>query len=104
MNFPELFASYATQGVDAMLFSSFSEDPIFEVLVRAHAALNGMWISVSVPAQCSAAMPSGVVGPHGYWLGRCSTDRTESLACVDLDPTDPDLDVALHKAMAGPVT
>ncbi|MEV5708705.1 carbon-nitrogen hydrolase family protein [Actinoallomurus sp. NPDC052274] len=98
INFPELFLEYAASGVDCVLFSSYSRDPIFEVLSRAHAAAAGLWISVSVPAQCSAAMPSGVIGPHGYRLGSCAADGRPGLVCVRLDRGDPALDVALHKA------
>lgn len=98
LNFPEVFTAYAAQGVDCVLFSSFSQDPMFDVIARAHAALNSIWISVSVPAQCSTAMASGVIGPHGRWLGSCPGDRTPSVVCVDIDPDDPDLDIALHKA------
>ncbi|GAA0344946.1 carbon-nitrogen hydrolase family protein [Actinoallomurus spadix] len=98
INFPELFLDYAASGVDCVLFSSYSHDPIFEVLARAHAAACTVWISVSVPAQCGAAMPSGVIGPHGYRLGSRTADGAPGLVCVELDRDDPALDVALHKA------
>ncbi|MFE6887980.1 carbon-nitrogen hydrolase family protein [Streptomyces sp. NPDC057694] len=98
VNFPELFMEYTALGADCILLSSFSDDPIFDVLARSHAATQTCWVSVSVPAQCSSAMPSGVVGPHGYWLGRCSTDGEPGLICVDLDPTQPGLEFALNKA------
>jgi hypothetical protein len=55
-------------------FSPFSEDPIFEVMVRGHAAANNFWASVWVPAQRSAAMPAGGIGSHGYRIGRCPAD------------------------------
>ncbi|RKN12899.1 carbon-nitrogen hydrolase family protein [Streptomyces radicis] len=98
VNFPELFIEYRELGVDCVLLSSFSDDPVFGVLARGHAAAHTYWVSVSVPAQCSAAMPSGVTGPHGSWLGRCPADGTAALACVDLDRSDPSLDTALNKA------
>jgi predicted amidohydrolase len=98
INFPELFMEYRELRVDCLLFSSFSEDPIFDVLARAHAASHNYWFSVSVPAQCSAAMSAGVIGPHGFWLDRCRADGMAALVCVDLDRTDPRLDVALNKA------
>jgi len=88
INFPEVFTGYAAQGVDALLFSSFSQDPMFDVIARGHAAVNSIWIGVSVPAQCSSAVPGGMIGPHSQWLGRS----------VDIDPDDPSLDVALSKA------
>jgi hypothetical protein len=64
-----------TLGVDCVLFSTFSEDPIFEVIARAHAAVNGFWVSIAVPAQCAPATASALVGPHGYVLRHArSTD------------------------------
>ncbi|MFE2374522.1 carbon-nitrogen hydrolase family protein [Streptomyces sp. NPDC059398] len=98
VNFPELFMEYTALGADCVLLSSFSKDPIFDVLARSHAATQNRWVSVSVPSQCSSAMPSGVVGPHGYWLGRCTTDGKQGLVCVDLDRTQPGLEFALNKA------
>lgn len=97
VNFPELFIEYRELAVDCVLFSSFSEDPVFDVLARAHAASHNYWVSVSVPAQCSAAMSAGIIGPHGFWLDRCPADGTAGLSCVDLDRTEPRLDVALNK-------
>ncbi|WP_406134991.1 carbon-nitrogen hydrolase family protein [Streptomyces sp. NBC_01089] len=98
VNFPELFMEYTALGADCVLLSSFSEDPIFDVLARSHAATQNCWVSVSVPAQCSSAMPSGIVGPHGYWLDRCAVGDAQGLACVDLDRTQPGLEFALKKA------
>jgi len=97
INFPELFLDYAARGVDCVLFSS-SENPVFDVLARAHAVTCGCWISVSVPAQCSAVVPAGVIGPHGYRLVSCQADGGPGLACSDLDRAEPTFDVALHYA------
>jgi predicted amidohydrolase len=83
--------------VDCVVFSTFSEDPIFEVIARGHAAANGLWVSIAVPAQCAPAGPSAVVGPHGYLLQHARSDGPDVI-CVDLDRTDPALDVALNKA------
>jgi predicted amidohydrolase len=98
INFPEVFLDYRERDVDCILFSSFSEDPVFEILARGHAAAHNYWVSISVPAQCSTAMPAGVVGPHGYPLARCPADGTPTLAVTDLDRSDPALDTALNKA------
>ena len=98
INFPEVFLGYREQDVDCVLFSSFSRDPVFDVLARGHAAAHNYWVSVSNPAQCSSALPAGVIGPHGYPLARCPADGTPALAVTDLDRTDPDLDMALNKA------
>lgn len=99
INFAELFVEYRERfNVDCVLFSSFSEDPIFGVIAQGYAAANSMWISVSVPAQCSTAMPAGVIGPHGGWLGRCPDNGQSAIVCVDLDRADPELDIPLNKA------
>ncbi|SBT41525.1 hypothetical protein [Micromonospora auratinigra] len=50
-----------------------------------------------MPAQCAPAGPSAVIGPHGHVLRRARPDAPDVI-CVDLDRTDPALDVALHKA------
>ena len=97
VNFPELWREQGELGVDCVLFSTYSKDPIFEVLARGHAAANGFWVSVAVPTSCAPAGPSAVVGPHGYVLGQAGRDGSEVI-CVDLDRADPALDVALNKA------
>lgn len=98
IQFPELFLDYAARGADVVLFSSFSEDPMFGVMARAYAAATNCWFAVAVPAQCSRAMASGVIGPHGRWLARCADDGSSDVVVVDLDRTAPDLDIALNKA------
>jgi predicted amidohydrolase len=98
VNFPELFLEYRARDVDCVLFSSFSEDPVFDVIARGHAAAHNSWISFSVPAHCSTAAPSGLIGPHGHRLASCAADGSDGLVCVDLDRADPPLDVALHRA------
>lgn len=84
--------------MDCVLFSTFSQDPIFDVLARGHAAANGLWISVAVPAHCSWAMPCGVIGPHGYRLASAATELQPGIVFADLDRDDPALDIALNKA------
>jgi len=98
INFAEVFLDYLHRGVDCVLLSSFSHDPVFGVIAQGHAAANCQWFGVSVPAQCSTAMPSGVIGPHGAWLGRCASDGRGGLVCVDLDRQAPALNVALEAA------
>jgi predicted amidohydrolase len=97
VNFPELWMEQRALGVDCVLFSTYSEDPIFEVLARGHAAANGFWVSIAVPTPCAPAGPSAVVGPHGYVLKQARPDGSEVI-CVDLDRADPALDMALNKA------
>ena len=98
INFPELFLDYAGRGADVVLFSSFSEDPMFGVMAQAYAAATNCWFGASVPAQCSRAMASGVIGPDGRWLARCPDDGSSGVVVADLDRAAPSLDVALNKA------
>lgn len=98
INYPELLLEYLALDVDCVLFSSFSEKPEFELMARGYAAANNYWISMSVPAQCSTVTPSGVLGPHGSWLGSCASDKTLGIVCVDLDRNAPELEESLvHK-------
>jgi predicted amidohydrolase len=106
VNFPEPWLEQQALGVDCVLFSTFSEDPIFDVPARGHIAANGFWVSVAVSAQHSDAVPSGVIAPHGYRLVSAPANRQPAVACIDLDRTDPALDIALHRApvaAAGPL-
>ncbi|WP_433789011.1 carbon-nitrogen hydrolase family protein [Actinoplanes sp. CA-252034] len=99
VNFPELWTEQRALGVDCVLFSTYSEDPIFETIARAHAAMHGYWVSIALPAQCAPVTPSAVIGPHGHPLRRARADGPDVI-CVDLDRTDPALDMALDKARA----
>ncbi|SFF72913.1 Predicted amidohydrolase [Actinoplanes philippinensis] len=99
VNFPELWIEQRAAGVDCVLFSTYSEDPVFETIVRAHAAMHGYWVSIALPAQCAHVTPSAVIGPHGHPLRHARAGGSDVI-CVDLDRTDPALDVALHKAPA----
>ncbi|MEU1395441.1 carbon-nitrogen hydrolase family protein [Micromonospora zamorensis] len=104
INFPELFLDYLHRGVDCVLFSTFSEDPMFAVIAQGHAATMSQWVSVSVPAQCSTAMPAGIIGPHGGWLARCASDGSADLVCATLDRDAPELRIAVHHARPWRVT
>ena len=85
IQFPELFVEYANLGVDAVLLSTFSRDPMFAIQAQGHAACGAFWLSLSVPAQCSDAAPSGVIGPDGRWLVKAPSDGTEAIALIDLE-------------------
>lgn len=95
IQFPELFVEYAREGVDAVLLSTFSRDPMFAVQAQGHAACGAFWLGFSVPAQSSDAAPAGLVGPDGQWIARAPADGTSALAIADLDRTSPALEVAL---------
>lgn len=98
VQFPELFVEYAKAGVDCLLFSSFSRDEMFAVQAQGHAACGTYWIGFSVPAQCSGAAPSGLIGPDGRWLGRAPADGEPALVVADLDRQAESLFVALNHA------
>ncbi len=93
VQFPELFAEYAEMGADVVLLSSYSDDPMFGLLARAHAATRCLWLGYAPPAQCAHAVPAQVIGPNGAILAQGG-----SLAVIDLDHGDPAFDVALTKA------
>jgi predicted amidohydrolase len=76
IHFPELFIEYGRMGVDAVLFSAYAEDPIFQVIAQAHAAMNNVWLSFSTPAACRSKLPSRLIGPDGYPFGE-STPETD---------------------------
>ena len=97
VQFGELWVEQRDLGVDCVLFSTYSEDPIFEVIARGYAAANTYWVSVAVPAPCSTVMASAVIGPHGQHLVQARAGQPDVL-CIDLDRADPNLDIALNKA------
>lgn len=95
MQFPELFADYEQAGADCMLHATFGLGPVGEVILRAHAAVNCLWLAVATPA--NAAEPaSGIIGPDGEWMARCGGGI--DLAVAELDRTDPRFHIALDKA------
>lgn len=85
--FPHLFAEYERQGVDCVLLSAYSADPIHGVMARAHAASCCMWISHSTPVACSHGNPSAVFGPDGHALARCAAGEA-GLVVHTIDPGD----------------
>jgi predicted amidohydrolase len=97
IQFPELFAAYERSGVDCVLFSTYSEDPIYAVTAQAHAAINNCWLSLSNAAQGSGKLASGLIAPTGWFTARCRAGRAGLVTQV-LDRAAPELDIALTKA------
>ncbi len=99
-NFPSLFAEYENLGVDCVLLSVMVDDAARATVAQAYGTLHSYWIGYAVPAQYSATVPSGVVGPGGRWLARCPADGRPALAFADIDPgsTEPDIQAALRHA------
>jgi predicted amidohydrolase len=93
--FAEIFAEYERLGVDCVLHATYGMGPVVEIILRAHAATNCIWLSVASPANCSDGA-SGIIGPDGNWLARCGDGIDIAIAVLDRD--DPKLDIALNKA------
>lgn len=98
IQFPELFVEYAQTGVDVVLLSTFSRDPMFAIQAQGHAACGAFWLGFSVPAQCSDAAPSGLVGPDGRWIATAPADGASALVVADLDRSSASLRGALEFA------
>ncbi|MFN3514034.1 MAG: carbon-nitrogen hydrolase family protein [Phenylobacterium sp.] len=80
IQFPEIFVEYARLGIDCLLLSSFSRDPMFAIQVQGHAACNAYWIGFAVPAQCGDAASSGLAGPDGRWIAQAPQAATRLLS------------------------
>ena len=98
VQFPELFAENARLGVECMLFSAYAADPMFAVLAQAHAATNNVWLSLSTPAQCGAALPSRFIGPDGHVAASAPALAEPTVVVGIIDRDDPRYDIALNKA------
>ncbi len=98
INFMEVFAQYEQVQADCILFSAYSEDPIYGIQVQGYAATNNFWISVSTPAQCSQGLVSGLIDPRGYVIAQCEKNNDPQVLIETLNRNDPDLEVALTKA------
>jgi predicted amidohydrolase len=96
IQFDEVLRYYADRGVDCVLFSSYSEDPMFGIQAQGYAASHSFWVSVSVPAQCSHALASRLIAPNGEVQG--TVPMTRGVLIETLDVSDPRWDVALNHA------
>ncbi len=99
-NFPEVFAEYERLDVDCVLLSVMVDDAPRARVAQAYGTLYNYWLGYSVPAQFSATVPSGIVGPGGRWLARCPADGRPAIAVadIDLDSQEKDINVALRYA------
>jgi predicted amidohydrolase len=96
VNFPDLFSEYERLGVDCLLFSAYPVDSVFETKVRAYAAINNYWVSLSVPAQSTHHFRSALVGPDGRTLVQAGEHA--DLVVGNLDRDAPELEGALRYA------
>lgn len=97
IHFPEIFIEYERLGVDCVLFSAYSDDPMFAIEAQAHAAMNNIWFSLSTPAT-STSLPCTLIGPDGNRYGQPVDTEHGSFVCGKRDRHDPQYDVALNKA------
>lgn len=100
VHFPELFQAYEQLGVDGVLLSAYSDDPIFGIEAQAHAATNCIWVSVTTPALCSPSLSSRLIGPNGRVIAQGPEDGKPTVTSGVLDRAAPELAVALTKARA----
>lgn len=94
VNYPELFMEYERLDVDCVLFSTYSEDPMFGIEAQGHAASNSYWVTFSPPTQGAKAVPAGVIAPDGTWINRAE-DSQPQIVIADLDPAAPNAEVAV---------
>jgi len=95
--FPELFAEYERLGVQCVLLSSASDDPIHGLMARAHAATNCYWLSLSTTSACSVGLQSMQAGPDGIDIA-VGSPGTAELVVGDLDLNSPRYEIALRRA------
>jgi predicted amidohydrolase len=97
IQFAELFLRYAALGVDVLLFSSYSEDPMFCIQAQGYVASHNYWFSFSVPTQVSHALSSRLIGPNGEVL-RAVAPSESGLVLHELDADLPEWAISLQHA------
>jgi predicted amidohydrolase len=97
IQFAEVFLRYAGLGVDVMLFSSYSEDPMFGIQAQGYAASHNYWFSLSVPEQASHALSSRLIAPTGAIQGAAAASES-SLVLGELNMDCPEWEIALRRA------
>lgn len=97
IQFPELFIAYREQAIDCMLFSAYSDSPMFGVQARAYAASHNYWLSFSVPTQMSQLRSSHMISPDGEVQTACEANRL-TLSISLLDRNSPNWKIPLDYA------
>lgn len=92
LQFPELFAAYRQKGVDAVLLSAYTDNPMFAITAQAHASINNMWVGFSVPA--SKKVEACLIGPDGL----VQAESKANLAIGTIDPSDEKWKIPITKA------
>jgi len=98
VNFPELFRRYEEEGADAVLVSSYSNNPSDSLRTRAHADFNKLWVTLSIPAgPDNRGLTALVASPDGGVVGRAEPGST-TLVEADINPQDEKWDIDLRRA------
>lgn len=95
INFPHLLSQYERLGVECLLLSAYPVDTVFELKARAYAAINCYWVAMSLPAQTTDLMPSGLITPAGLYTTQVAGQS--ELAFATLDRDDPTVTVPLSR-------
>lgn len=95
IHFPQLYSDYEQLGIDCMLFSAYSEDPMFAVKAQAHASNYCYWFSLSVVS--NGRLPSQFIGPTGDVMNR-SEPSTDGLIFNHIDKAEKRWEVPLMYA------
>lgn len=97
IHFAEVFLQYSELDVDCVLFSSYSEEPMFGIQAQGYAASHSYWISFSVPSQMSHALSSRLIAPTGEIQAKIPPSIS-GLVVDRLDLDSPEWKIALHHA------
>lgn len=98
VNFPELFRHYEEEGADAVLLSSYSNNPSDSLRTRAHADFNKLWVTLSIPASPDNRRLTGLVAaPDGSVVARAAPGSA-TLVEANIDPQDKKWDIDLRRA------
>lgn len=95
IQFPELFMEYERLDVDCVLFSTYSDNPMFVIQAQGHAACNSYWISFSAPTNFIKSCPGCLIGPDGSILSKCAGTESDLSVCK-IDPNDPEMKVPVR--------
>lgn len=97
VHFPEIFDAYRRSGVDCVLLSAYTDDPMYGVIGQGHAAINNIWLSLATPTNPSTAVRSLLLGPDGNVLGRTEAGRASVITTV-IDTKDARWEIPLRRA------
>ena len=97
IQFPELFVEATGQGVECLLFSAYSRNPIFATLAQGYAETGNYWLSYASPTNASDSVPTRMIGPDGHVIARCRTGAS-TLSVNRIDREAPEWEIPLRRA------